>query len=440
MKILNGKIKIRVFKGDSLPREISGRRWPNRKGIDPKIIERVEAIIDEIRGRGDSALIDFTKKFDGVRLSPEDLRVKKEEIERAYERVDDRLISAIEYSKSSIEPLQREILNRLRFTLEDRNVKIKVCVSPIHRIGCYVPGGEASYPSTLIMTVTPAKIAGVSEIAICSPPNRMGEVAPSILVAADICGVNEIYKIGGAQAIAALAYGTETIRPVEKIFGPGNIYVQTAKILVSKDLPIDVPAGPSEIAIIADEKADPYIIALDMISQAEHTDASSVLVTTSSILAENVVRMLSELIDSLPNSQVISENLRSNGLIIICKDMREAIRVINEFAPEHLEILSEDAWDVAEKIESAGLILVGAYTPVAASDYCLGTIHVLPTGGFSRIYSGLSVLDFIRHFCIVESSKSRLMDVRDKVRILAENEGLINHSFAVEGRFRSEYT
>ena len=436
--MLNGKVKIRIFKGDSLPRDIFEGRWPNREGIDPKIIERVEAIIEEVRRRGDSALIDFTEKFDGVSLSPEDLRVRKEEIERAYEKVSDRLISAIEYSKSSIEPLQREILNRLRFSLEEEGIRIRVCVSPIHRIGCYIPGGRASYPSTLIMTVTPAKIAGVSEIAICSPPNRNGEVAPSILVAADICGVNEIYKLGGAQAIAALAYGTETVRPVEKIFGPGNIYVQAAKILVSKDLPIDVPAGPSEIAIIADEKADPYIIALDMISQAEHAGASSILVTTSSILAEKVERILSELIDSLPNSQVISENLSSNGLIVICKDMREAIRIINEFAPEHLEIMSEDAWDIAEKTGSAGLILVGAYTPVAASDYCLGTIHVLPTGGFSRIYSGLSVLDFIRHFCIVESSKSRLMDVRDMVRILAESEGLINHSFAVEGRFRSE--
>jgi len=434
---LGGK-KIRILEGSSLPSDVLSRRWPNTRRLSSDLMSYVNEIINEVRRRGDLALTEFEEKFDGVKLSSDMLRVDREDVEKAYEKVSDKLISAIEFSKSRVEVFQKEILRRVRFEYEEMGLRIRSCASPIRRLGCYVPGGEAAYPSSVVMMVTPAKVAGVPEIAICSPPKIRGEVDPSVLVAADICGVTEIYRIGGAQAIAALAYGTQTVRSVDKIVGPGNRYVQAAKIIVSRDLPIDIPAGPSEIVIIADETADPRIVSLDMISQAEHLDAICILVTTSKKLAENVAEMLEQRIKSLPNRKLVSENLSRNGLILVCRSLKEAIRIVNRFAPEHLEIMSKDAWNIAEKITSAGLILVGTDTPVAASDYCLGTIHVLPTGGFSHVYSGLSVLDFVKRFCIVECSRERLRELRDNVRILAESEGLINHSLAVEGRFSDE--
>jgi len=435
---LSGKLKIRILEGSSLPSDMLSRRWPNTGRIGSELMNYVNEIINEVKRRGDSALIEFEEKFNGVKLSSDKLRVTCEDVEKAYEKVSDKLISAIEFSKSRVEAFQRELLRRVRFEYEEIGLRIRSCTSPIRRLGCYVPGGEAAYPSSVVMMATPAKVAGVPEITICSPPRIRGEVNPSVLVAADICGVNEIYRISGAQAIAALAYGTQTVRPVDKIAGPGNRYVQAAKILVSRDLPIDVPAGPSEIAIIADESADPRIIALDMISQAEHLEAICILVTTSRKLAESVVEMLKRRVKSLPNRKPVLENLSRNGLILVCRSLEEAVRAVNRFAPEHLEIMSGDAWSIAEKITSAGLILIGADTPVAASDYCLGTIHVLPTGGFSHVYSGLSVLDFVRRFCIVECSRRRLRELRDNVRILAESEGLMNHSLAVDGRFSDE--
>ena len=435
---MSKKLRIRMLEGSSLPLDVLNKRWPNTRRLSSELISYVDGIINEVKRRGDLALIEFEERFDGVKLSPGMLRVNREDIEKAYDKISDKLVSAIEFSKSRVEAFQKEILRRVRFEYEETGLRIRSCASPIRRLGCYVPGGKAAYPSSVVMMATPAKVAGVSEIAISSPPKSRGEVDPSVLVAADICGVDEIYRIGGAQAIAALAYGTQTVRPVDKIVGPGNRYVQAAKILVSRDLPIDIPAGPSEIAIIADEKADPRIIALDMISQAEHLDAVCILVTTSMELAENVAEILERRVESSPNRKLVSENLSKNGLILVCKSLKEAIRIVNRFAPEHLEIMTEDAWSIAERITSAGLILIGADTPVAASDYCLGTIHVLPTGGFSHVYSGLSVLDFVKRFCIVECSRGKLREIRDSVRILAESEGLMNHSFAVEGRFSDE--
>jgi len=435
---LSKKLMVRVIESGSLPSDVLNKRWPNIRGVGSELTRYVKRIIDEVKRQGDSALIKFEERFDGVKLSPEMLRVNREDIERAYDKVDDKLVSAIEFSKSRVEAFQKEILKRIKFEYEEDGLHIRSCPSPLRRIGCYIPGGKAAYPSSVVMMATPAKVAGVPEIAISSPPKSNGEIDPSVLVAADICGVSEIYRIGGAQAIAALAYGTQTVKPVDKIVGPGNRYVQAAKILVSKDLPIDIPAGPSEVAIIADELADPRLIALDMISQAEHLDAISILVTTSRKVAENVLKTLEQQVKSISNREIVSENLSRNGLIITCESLDEAVRVVNEFAPEHLEIMTRDAWDVAEKVTSAGLVLIGADTPVAASDYCLGTIHILPTGGFSHVYSGLSILDFVKHFCVVECSKRKLQELRDKVMILAESEGLKNHSSAVEGRFDRE--
>jgi len=435
---LSGKIRVRMLEGPSLPSDILENRWPNTRRPDYKLMSYVEKIIREVRERGDSALLEFEEKFDGVKLSPDRLRVNRGDIEKAYEKTSDKMISAIEYAKSRVEAFQRELLSRLRFVYKERGLRIQSCTSPIRRLGCYVPGGEAAYPSTLVMMATPAKVAGVPEITVCSPPKCGGEINSSILVAADICGVDEIYRLGGVQAIAALAYGTQTVRSVDKIVGPGNRYVQAAKMLVSRDLPIDIPAGPSEIVIIADKSADPRLVALDMISQAEHLDAISILVTPSRELAESVVEMLEQLVESSPNRNIVSENLLKKGLVLICGSLEEAVKVVNEFAPEHLEVMTEDPWNTAEKITSAGLILIGAATPVAASDYCLGTVHVLPTGGFSQVYSGLSVLDFVKRFCIAECSEERLREFWSSIKVLAEREGLMNHSLAVEGRFKNE--
>lgn len=295
-----------------------------------------------------------------------------------------------------------------------------------------------TYPSSLIMTVMPAKVAGVPQIVVCSPPRSGGDVNPLILVAADICGVDEIYRVGGVQAIAAMAYGTRTIRPVDKLVGPGNKYIMSAKMLVSRDVSTDLPAGPSEIMVLADSSADPRNVALDMVSQAEHVDGISILVTTSKRLAEAVVKEIEQMVSSLPNREMVIQNLSKNGLVLVCEDIEKTVWFVNEFAPEHLEVMTENAWSIAEEITSAGLVLIGKYTPVSASDYSLGTIHVLPTGGFSHVYSGLSVLDFVKRFSIVECSEEGLLKVRQNVKVLAESEGLMNHALAVEGRFKNE--
>jgi len=432
------RLGLKVLQLSAVREEVLAKRWPKARESDPKIVDYVKPIIEDVKRRGDDALIEYTSKFDGVKLLPDQLRVDSEDIMRAYEEVREEQISAIEVSKERIERFQKEILSRLNFEYEVDGVRIRSCTRPIWRVGCYIPGGQTSYPSSLIMTVVPAKVAGVSEVAVCSPPRKNGEINPLVLVAADICGAKEVYRIGGVQAVAALAYGTETIKPVEKIVGPGSKYVVTAKMLVSKDLPVDLPAGPSEIIVFAEGSADPRIIALDLISQAEHIDGISILVSTSKKLAKSVLRELEHLISvSPPNLEVVAKNLSRSCLLLVSQNVDEAVNFINEFAPEHLELMVENASRVSEKIVSAALILIGKYTPVSASDYCLGTGHVLPTGGFSRVYSGLSVLDFVKRLDIVESSEEGLSKVRRHVEVLAQTEGLQNHAFAVSGRYEN---
>lgn len=398
----------------------------------------VKSIVDEVRKRGDAALTELSKKFDKVDLTPKNFRVTNREIKDAYNMVSEEQISALEFMKRRVETLERSLLQRISIATED-DVRLYSSPRPIQSVGCYVPGGEAPYPSTLIMTVVPAKVAGVPRVAVCSPPTSKGKINPLTLVAADLCKADEVYKIGGAQAIAALAYGTESVKPVRKIVGPGNKYVTMAKLLVSRDVAIDMPAGPSEVLVLADETADPQIVALDMVSQAEHSaDSISGLVTTSKELAESVIKELEKRIPTLRRNNVITEALSGNGFIIICETMSEATDFVNAFAPEHLEILTEKPMKIAEKITSAGLVLIGRYTPVSASDYCIGTNHVLPTNGFGHVYSGLSVLDFIRRVNIVECSEEGLLKLKNNLRILAEAEKLPNHFLAVEGRFKLE--
>jgi len=431
---VSSKLNLRMLKTSDVPASVLEKRWPKARRHDPELENYVKAIIEEVRRRGDAALADFTAKLDGVSLQPSRLRVSPEDVDNAYRKVGEEQIAAIKYAKDRVAKFQKNLLKRSDFEYRFEGVKIRSCAAPLRRVGCYVPGGRAAYPSSLVMTIVPAKVAGVQQVVVCSPPREEGEINPLILVAADVCGVDEIYRVGGVQAIAALAYGTETIQPADKLFGPGNKYVLAAKMLVSHDVPIDIPAGPSEIVILADRSAQVRAVALDMISQAEHMDGVSVLITPSRRLGQAVASELERMASSLPNREIVVPNLSENGLVLLAKDLEEAIGFVNDFAPEHVEVMVRDAWRVAERITSAGLVLVGRHSPVSASDYCLGTVHILPTKGFSQVYSGLSVLDFIKRYNIVECSKEGLEKAGTHIRVLAESEGLINHCLAVKGR------
>jgi histidinol dehydrogenase len=395
----------------------------------------VTEIIKGVRENGDQALIAYTKKFDLTDLDVNSLKITKKDIQRSYSKVSKDRILAIRYAKKRIENFQKDVLKRVNFTWNDRDkgVIIRNVVRPIESVGCYVPGGDYPYPSSLLMSVIPAKVAHVPRIVVCSPPKKNQMVDPLVLVAADICGINEIYQIGGAQAISALAYGTKTISPVKKIVGPGNKYVTTAKILISKEIAIDMPAGPSELVILADDSANPLFIALDLISQLEHSkDSISCLITNSIKIANEVVLKLES---GIPKNRV-KQNFEK-CYIIVYKSISDAIDFINTFAPEHLEIMCKNADNIISKISSAGLILVGPYTPVSASDYCLGTNHILPTGGFAKMYSSLSAIDFVKRVSIVKCDKKSLRKMTKPVNILANSEGFSNHALALEKRFQS---
>jgi histidinol dehydrogenase len=427
--------QVKVWKSSALPPDWFKRRTPDEQA-DERVESEVKAIISRVVKNGDAALIELSEKFDKARLEPKDLRVTPRETEKAYKAVGKEQIAALKAMKNKVSAFEKLTLKQAGFETSKDGVTVQNVLRPIESVGCYVPGGQAAYPSTLVMTAVPAKTAGVPRIVVCTPPNAEGTVNPLVLVAADICGVNEIYKVGGAQAIAALAYGTKTIKPVKKIVGPGSKYVTAAKILVSKDVAIDMPAGPSEILVLADETANPRFIALDMVSQAEHgADSVAGLITTSEKLAGEVQGWLAKKAAGAKRGEIVAEALEKYGFIIICRDVAEAVELANVFAPEHVEIMTRNPERIAEKITSAGLILVGLYSPVALSDYGSGTNHVLPTGGFGSAYSGLSALDFVRRVSVVEGSREGLQSVRERVRVLAEAENLPNHYKAVEARF-----
>ena len=337
--------------------------------------------------------------------------------------------------KEKVSSFQKQLLTQTDIKTANDGISVQTVLRPIESVGCYVPGGQAAYPSTLVMTVVPAKVAGVPRIVVCSPSDAKGKVNPLVLVAADICEVDEVYKVGGAQAIAALAYGTKTIAPVRKIVGPGSKYVTAAKVLVSTDVAIDMPAGPSEVLVLADESADARLIAYDMISQAEHGgDSVAGLITTSKKVSIDVQMNLSKFAALAPRSEKIFESLTKYGFIIDCSNIEEMVNLSNQFAPEHLEVMTANAKELAKELV-AGLILIGPYSPVALSDYGSGTNHVLPTGGFAQSFSGLSVFDFMRRVSIVESTRTGLERVKDSIKVLTEAENLPNHYKAIQARF-----
>ena len=406
----------------------------DQKYVD-QIEETVRTIISQVRKDGDNALISFTEQFDKVKLSPQALRVTAEEIKDAYSKVTSQQIEALQFMKQRVEIYQKQQL-QTENQLDIDGIAVKTVFCPLESVGCYVPGGQAAYPSSVVMTVVPAKVAGVKRIVICSPSNAEGKVNALVLVASDICGASEVYKIGGAQAIAALAYGTQTVKAVRKIVGPGSKYVTAAKILVSTDVAIDMPAGPSEVLILADETADPRLVAFDMVSQAEHgTDSVAGLITTSRQLADVVQKNLAEITASAERYEKISESLKKYGFIITCNSVEEMVNLSNQFAPEHLEVITKNARELSEQLV-AGLILLGPYSPVPLSDYASGTNHVLPTGTFAQSFSALGVLDFLRRVSIVECSKIGLEKVKDVIEVLTDAENLLNHYKAIVARFQ----
>ena len=427
------QFKVKISKAEELSPD-----WFKRRKADPQaaqqLEENVKAIIRQVKENGDNALIELAEKFDKAKLTHKTLVVRSEEIKEAYTKTSPDQISALRFMKERVSAFQKQLLAQPEVKTMDDGISVQTVLRPIESVGCYVPGGQAAYPSTLVMTAVPAKIAGVPRIVVCSPSDAKGKVNPLVLVAADICGVDEVYKVGGAQAIAALAYGTKAIKPVRKIVGPGSKYVTEAKVLVSTDVAIDMPAGPSEVLVLADELADARFIAYDMISQAEHGgDSVAGLITTSQNLAENVQKKLTELAASTERSEKISESLSKYGFIVVCSKVDEMVRLSNQFAPEHLEIMTANARELAQKL-IAGLILIGSYSPVPLSDYLSGTNHVLPTGGFAQSFSGLSALDFMRRVSIVESSRTGLERVKDSMRILTDAENLPNHYKALAAR------
>ena len=426
--------QVRIWKSEALPADWFKRQKANEEEAQ-EVENSVKAIIKQVKDDGNDALVKFALKFDKAELTLRTIKVKTEEIKEAYKKTNIEQVSALKFIKEKVNALQKQMLTQAEIKTFSDGIWVQTVLRPIESVGCYVPGGQAAYPSTLIMTAVPAKVAGVPRIVVCSPPDTKGKVNPLVLVAADICGVDEVYKVGGAQAIAALAYGTKTIKPVRKIVGPGNKYVTAAKVLVSTDVAIDMPAGPSEVLVLADESANARFIALDMVSQAEHGgDSVAGLITTSEKVALQVQKNLATVAALAGRGEKVSEALVKYGFIIICKSMEEAVSLVNQFAPEHLEVMTAKPKEIAEKL-TAGLILIGPYSPVALSDYGSGTNHVLPTGGFAQSFSGLSALDFMRRVSIVESSRTGLERVKDSIKVMAEAENLPNHYKAIEARF-----
>ncbi|HEY7508422.1 MAG TPA: histidinol dehydrogenase [Nitrososphaera sp.] len=402
--------------------------------ISDGLMAQAKAIMDDVAAHGDSAVIEYTAKFDGARIGS--LRVGREEIKGAYGNVTKEQIRALKLMKARLEKSELAVLKRLKkITVKSEGVVIERVVQPVASVGCYIPGGKARYPSTLVMCAVPAKVAGVKRIVAVSPPTRDGAIDALTLVAADICGVDEVYKAGGAQGIAALAYGTESIKPVSKIVGPGGMFVTAAKIAVSGSVSTDMVAGPTELLIYADASADPRLVAVDLISQAEHSpDTVCGLVTASEKLAAQVQEQVGRMSEGIARSEIVKKSLAENGFVAICKDEKACAEFANEFAPEHLEVMGKRADAFARRIESAGLVLIGPDAPSSASDYCLGSNHVLPTLGFGKSRASLSVLDFVKLVNRVKVSKAGLARVSGAVKEMATAEGLPNHYEAVRAR------
>lgn len=426
---------VKVKEPENYVNELRERTWNRDLAIPTK---NTLEIIDKIKKEGDKGILECIEKFEGVRL--DSFIVTKEEIREAYENVSINQIKTIKYMKTKLEKSEKAVVKNLKnIKINSNGIKINKTLMPIFRVGCYIPGGKARYPSTVIMCTTPAKVAGVREIVAISPPMKNGKIDPLTLVAGDICGVDEFYKLGGAYGIAALAYGTNTMKKVDKIVGPGGVYVSVAKSIVSKDISIDMMAGPTELLVYADEESNPRFVALDLISQSEHSEDTICGVVTKS---EKVAKKISEELDKIINhgniyrKELVEKSLQNNGFIAVCENNEKIVEFINEFAPEHLQIMAARDKKIIKEIYNAGLILIGKYTPSSVSDYCLGSNHVLPTYRFAKSRSALSVLDFIKLVNTIEMNKITLKKISPMVKEITSTEGLINHFEAVNGRIK----
>ena len=399
---------------------------------------KIQSIINDVRSNGDIAVRKYEEQFSRASLGS--LLVSSSEIKAARLKVTRQQFSTLSLMKRRLERTERTILSTLKdIKIKHDNITISKTFVPIDTVGCYVPGGLARYPSSAIMSIVPAKIAGVQNILVATPPDSTGKIDPLTITAAKMCGATAIYKTGGVQAIAAMAYGTHSIAKVDKLVGPGGPFVTAAKHLVSNTTSIDMTAGPTELGIIADSGTDPKLVALDLISQAEHSnDTSCFVITDSKILADNVNKILKELIPSVSRSDIVSSSINSNGFIAVCKNRSDVIKLGNILAPEHLQIMTKSAAKLAPKFTTAGLVLVGKYTPSAASDYLLGSNHILPTSGLGRARGSLSVLDFLKLHTCVKSSKSALYELSSKMDHITRSEDLTNHYAAVQGRIMRE--
>ena len=408
------------------------KRSPNSYG---EYEGRVNAIIDEVREKRDEAIFAFTEKFDGACINADNILVTEAEIEEAYTQVDEKLLAVIRKALVNIRKYHEKQLQNSWFTSED-GIILGQKVTALSKVGVYVPGGKAVYPSSVLMNVIPAKVAGVERIIMCTPPDKNGKVFASTLVAAKEAGVDEIYKVGGAQAVAAMAFGTESVPKVDKIVGPGNIYVALAKKAVYGHVSIDSIAGPSEILVLADETANPRYVAADLLSQAEHDEmASAILITTSAKLAKQVSTEVDQFVAVLSRSEIIQKSLDNYGYILVAENMEDAIDAVNEIASEHMEIVTRDPFHIMTKIKNAGAIFIGEYSSEPLGDYFAGPNHVLPTNGTAKFFSPLSVDDFIKKSSIISYSREALEKVHKDIEQFAECERLTAHANSVRVRF-----
>ena len=409
------------------------KRSPNSYG---EYEGQVAEIIENVRKNQDSAIFEYSKKFDHADINAENILVSEEEIKEAYEKVDAKLLEVMRKSLVNIRAYHEKQKQNSWFQSEENGAILGQKVTPIEKVGVYVPGGKAVYPSSVLMNVVPAKVAGVDEIIMTTPPGKDGKVNPSTLVAAKEAGVDKIYKVGGAQAVAALAFGTESVPKVDKIVGPGNIYVALAKKAVFGHVSIDSIAGPSEILVLADDTATPRYVAADLLSQAEHDEmASAILVTTSKKLAEEVSKEVDKFTEELSRKEIIQKSLDNFGYILVAETMDEAIATANEIAPEHLEIITENPFETMTKIKNAGAIFLGEYSSEPLGDYFAGPNHVLPTNGTAKFFSALGVDAFVKKSSIISYSREALEPVYKDIVQFAECEQLTAHANSIRVRF-----
>ncbi len=398
----------------------------------------VNQIISDVRTRRDEAVFDYTLKFDKFALDAHNIKVTKEEMKEAYEKLDAGLVGTIKRAAENIRTFHMKQLRNSWFDTGSDGSILGMKITPIARAGVYVPGGKAAYPSSVLMNVIPAKVAGVDNIIITTPPGTDGKVNPGTLVAADIAGVDTIYKVGGAQAIAAMAFGTESIPKVDKVTGPGNIFVALAKKAVYGYVSIDSIAGPSEILVLADETANPRYVAADLLSQAEHDEmASAILITTSEELAQKVSDQVDAFVNELPRKAIMQKSLDNYGYILVAETLGDAIDAVNEIASEHLEILTANPFEVMTRVRNAGAIFMGEYASEPLGDYFAGPNHILPTNGTAKFFSPVNVDDFIKKTSIISFSREALEKVHEDIEAFAESEGLTAHANSIKVRFEN---